>query len=222
MLCSTWSPQVLTWIWRTRLVESYIISVLNILLVVYRVSHLAFIFCEKEGRGVRLWKNSCSTQGKDKKSSVINYNQTHGLSIFLNGKKNIYLLHWSNLPTPLKSQETRPYSMLAALSWLTALPQPPPPPPPPYARIVIRFNYVIRLKLETCWEYLLAHNLWKNCTIILDDIVMMQFLTYDNWYLTLLVFQFIFLKGKVAMSTTSLKCRDGLFYRTLKITNIQE
>ena len=39
---------------------------------------------------------------------------------------------------------------------------------------------------------------------------MMQFLTYDNWYLTLLVFKFIFLKGKVAMSTTSLKCRDGI------------
>ena len=39
---------------------------------------------------------------------------------------------------------------------------------------------------------------------------MMQFLTYDNWYLTLLVFKFIILKGKVAMSTTSLKCRDGI------------
>ena len=43
-----------------------------------------FFFCEGEGRGVRL-----STQGKDKKSSLINYYQTHGLSIFLNGKKKI-------------------------------------------------------------------------------------------------------------------------------------
>ena len=85
--------------------ESCIISVLNILLVVYRVSHLAFIFCEGEGRGVRLWKTSCSTQGKDKKSSLINYNQTHRLSIFLNGKIENITLFMLDVPVFIKANE---------------------------------------------------------------------------------------------------------------------
>ena len=110
-LYSTWSPQVLTWIWSTGYVESwYILSVVNILLVVYRVSRLAFMFCEGERRCVRLLKNSSSTQGKDKRSSLINYNQTHRLSTFSTAKKRYYIDQI--FQPPKKSRDPAPYSIL--------------------------------------------------------------------------------------------------------------